>query len=46
MSELDDQVYEGVRKAADSVSAAMSRRREAARAADTARADPPPVVDA
>ena len=38
MSELDEQVYEGVRKAADSVSAAMSRRREASRAA----ADPGP----
>jgi predicted RNase H-like HicB family nuclease len=34
MSELDEQVYEGVRKAADSVSAAMSRRREASRGAD------------
>jgi len=33
MSELDQQVYEGVRKAADSVSAAMTRRREAAKAA-------------
>ncbi len=33
MSELDDRVYEGVRKAADSVSAAMTRRREASRAA-------------
>lgn len=34
MTELDDQVYEGVRKAADSVSAAMTRRREANKAAD------------
>jgi len=33
MSELDQQVYEGVRKAADSVSAAMTRRREASKAA-------------
>jgi predicted RNase H-like HicB family nuclease len=33
MSELDEQVYEGVRKAADSVSAAMARRREASKAA-------------
>jgi predicted RNase H-like HicB family nuclease len=33
MSELDDQVHEGVRKAADSVSAAMTRRREASRTA-------------
>lgn len=38
MTELDEQVYEGVRKAADSVSAAMARRREASRAADA----PPP----
>jgi predicted RNase H-like HicB family nuclease len=38
MSDLDDQAYEGVRKAADSVSAAMSRRRDAARPA----ADPGP----
>jgi predicted RNase H-like HicB family nuclease len=35
MSELDDQVYEGVRKAADSVSAAMTRRREANKAGAT-----------
>jgi predicted RNase H-like HicB family nuclease len=33
MSELDQQVYEGVRKAADSVSAAMTRRRDASKAA-------------
>jgi predicted RNase H-like HicB family nuclease len=32
MSELDQQVYEGVRKAADSVSAAMARRRDASKA--------------
>ena len=31
MNELDDVVYDGVRKAADSVSAAMSRRRTAAK---------------
>lgn len=43
MSELDDQIYEGVRSAADSVSAAMARRREASRAAaDAARPEPPP----
>lgn len=33
MAELDDQLYEGVRNAADSVSAAMARRREANAAA-------------
>jgi predicted RNase H-like HicB family nuclease len=32
MAELDDRVYEGVRKAADSVSAAMTRRRDMYRA--------------
>jgi predicted RNase H-like HicB family nuclease len=34
MSELDGVLYDGVRKAADSVSAAMARRREAAKPAD------------
>ena len=34
MNELDDVVYDRVRKAADSVSAAMTRRRDANRAAD------------
>jgi predicted RNase H-like HicB family nuclease len=43
MTEFDDQVYEGVRKAADSVSAAMARRREASRTADAAHADAPPA---
>jgi predicted RNase H-like HicB family nuclease len=33
MADLDDRVYDGVRRAADSVSAAMSRRREASKAA-------------
>ncbi|HEY2356255.1 MAG TPA: type II toxin-antitoxin system HicB family antitoxin [Phenylobacterium sp.] len=33
MADLDDRVYDGVRRAADSVSAAMTRRRDAARAA-------------
>lgn len=42
MAELDDQVYEGVRKAADSVSAAMTRRREA-RAAEPQQPDPAPA---
>ena len=32
MADLDDRVYDGVRRAADSVSAAMTRRRDAARA--------------
>jgi len=32
MADLDDKVYEGVRRAADSVSAAMARRRETYRA--------------
>ena len=41
MNELDDVVYDGVRKAADSVSAAMSRRKGAARAAGrTSEHDP------
>ena len=31
MAEFDDRVYDGVRRAADSVSAAQARRREAAR---------------
>ena len=45
MAELDDQIYEGVRNAADSVSAAMTRRREASRAAaDTGRSEPPPAA--
>jgi len=43
MAELDDQVYEGVRKAADSVSAAMSRRRAANRPAGAPEGDPPDV---
>jgi len=43
MSELDDQVYEGVRKAADSVSAAMTRRREASKAAGATSTEPPPT---
>jgi predicted RNase H-like HicB family nuclease len=33
MADLDDRVYDGVRRAADSVSAAMNRRREASKAA-------------
>ena len=32
MNEIDEVVYEGVRRAADSVSAAISRRQETARA--------------
>ncbi|HEX3918197.1 MAG TPA: type II toxin-antitoxin system HicB family antitoxin [Caulobacteraceae bacterium] len=42
MANLDDQVYDGVRKMADSVSAAMTRRREARQAGPAAApADPP-----
>ncbi len=47
MNEIDGAVYEGVRKAAESVSAAMARRREAYRPADGAPpdgADQPPAV--
>lgn len=44
MSELDEQVYEGVRKAADSVSAAMSRRRDAARSATPDEPAVPPTT--
>jgi predicted RNase H-like HicB family nuclease len=43
MTELDDQVYEGVRKAADSVSAAMTRRREANKAPDDAPPETSPA---
>jgi predicted RNase H-like HicB family nuclease len=43
MAELDEQVYDGVRRAADSVSAAMSRRRAAGRADDGAPAQPSPA---
>jgi hypothetical protein len=39
MTELDERVYDGVRKAADTVSAAMGRRLDAARAAERT-ADP------
>ena len=39
MADLDNQLYDGVRKAADSVSAAMTRRREANRAADPREPD-------
>lgn len=41
MADLDNQVYDGVRKAADSVSAAMARRREANRAAASREPDSP-----
>jgi predicted RNase H-like HicB family nuclease len=45
ITELDEQIYEGVRTAADSVSAAMARRREASKAAaDAARSEPPPAA--
>lgn len=39
MADLDNQLYDGVRKAADSVSAAMTRRRQANRAADPREPD-------
>ncbi len=39
MNEIDGVVAEGVRKAADSVSAAMSRRREASKSAETANSE-------
>jgi predicted RNase H-like HicB family nuclease/predicted transcriptional regulator len=39
MIELDDRLYDGVRKAADSVSAAMARRREAAKPSEAADRD-------
>jgi predicted RNase H-like HicB family nuclease len=42
MTEIDEQIHEGVRNAADSVSAAMARRREANRAAAAASPQPPP----
>ncbi|HEX3407494.1 MAG TPA: type II toxin-antitoxin system HicB family antitoxin [Caulobacteraceae bacterium] len=42
MTELDEQIHEGVRNAADSVSAAMARRREANRAAASAPPQQPP----
>jgi hypothetical protein len=41
MTELDEQILEGVRNAADSVSAAILRRRDANKAAD--RPEPPPA---
>jgi hypothetical protein len=44
MADLDDRFYDGVRRAADNVSAAMSRRREAAKAA-TAAPDAPGAAD-
>jgi predicted RNase H-like HicB family nuclease len=44
MSELDEQIYEGVRSAADSVSAAMARRRDASKAGETAQPEPPPAA--
>jgi predicted RNase H-like HicB family nuclease len=45
MADLDNQIYEGVRNAADRVSAAMARRRAANQAAaDAARPEPPPAA--
>ncbi len=39
MAELDDRLYDGVRRAADSVSAAMTRRRDAAKTGQQAEPD-------
>jgi predicted RNase H-like HicB family nuclease len=45
MAELDGHIFESVRNAADSVSAAMARRREASKAAaEGAREEPPPAA--
>jgi predicted RNase H-like HicB family nuclease len=41
MNEIDGAVYEGVRRAADSVSAAMARRRDAAKPTDTGAHETP-----
>ncbi len=41
MNELDGSFYEGVRKAADNVAAAMARRRDAAKPADGGHDTPP-----
>ena len=47
MTELDEQIHEGVRNAADNVAAAMARRREANRAAAaSASTQPPPSASA
>lgn len=43
MNEFDGVIYDGVRKAADSVSAAMARRRNAAKASDKQNGEPPPT---
>jgi predicted RNase H-like HicB family nuclease len=44
MNEIDGVVYEGVRKAADSVSAAMSRRRDASKSAEATSDETPPAA--
>jgi len=45
ITELDEQIYEGVRTAADNVSAALTRGRDASKAAaDAARSEPPPAA--
>jgi len=46
MSELDEHLYEGVRRAADNVSAAMARRRESARQARSNEAERRPGASA
>jgi predicted RNase H-like HicB family nuclease len=45
MADLDARLYDGVRRAADSVSAAMSRRRDAAKGEGAARPDEAPAGD-
>jgi predicted RNase H-like HicB family nuclease len=45
VADLDDRVYDGVRKAADSVSAAMTRRRDANRAAAPREGSSAPPAD-
>lgn len=43
MADIDDRLYDGVRRAADGVSAAMTRRREASKAAWSSTHQPNPV---
>lgn len=44
MNEIDGVVYEGVRRAADGVSAAMSRRRDSGKSAEAADGEAPPAA--
>ncbi|MGZ3378328.1 MAG: type II toxin-antitoxin system HicB family antitoxin, partial [Phenylobacterium sp.] len=45
MADLDTRLYDGVRRAADSVSAAMSRRRDAAKGDDASHPGAPHAAD-